>query len=136
MFVDPASISSGWALFRGKRLIAHGTIAVDKNLHWTARLHEIRQGYLKLPFTKIDEVHIERLVRRTHIYTHYSVGVIASVLCLYAVSVDAEVSITPWQKYVDWKGKRKRLTPYKKRVKSEDELAAIGMGLYWLSEKV
>ena len=136
MFVDPASISTGWALFQGKRLIASGTIAVDKTLHWSLRLHEIARAYKQLPFTNIDEVHIERLVRNTHIYTHYSVGVISSILCLYSDSVEADVSITSWQKAVDWKDKRKKLTPYKRRVESEDELAAIGMGLYWLSEKV
>ncbi len=134
MFVDPASISSGWALFQNKRLIASGTIAVDKKLKWPERLHLLRQEYAKLPFTNLDEVHIERLVRTTHIYTHYSVGVIAAVLWLYSDHVDAAVSITSWQKYVDWKGKQKRLAPYKQKVGSEDELAAIGMGIYWVNE--
>jgi hypothetical protein len=46
--------------------------------------------------------------------------------------VDADIPIRSWQKYVDWNGSKKRLASYKKRVESEDELAAIGMGLYWL----
>lgn len=157
MFVDPASISSGWALFQNKRLIASGTVAVDKKLHWSERLHWIRQKYLELPFTNIDEVHIERLVRRTHIITHYSVGVIASVLCLYSKAVSADVGIRSWQKYCEWDNKaakvalrkagvteqdaikmvkcNRKLVKYKKTVDTLDELEAIAMGVYWVNEE-
>jgi hypothetical protein len=129
VYVDPASISTGWALFEDGKLITSGTIAVDKKLPVFIRLYQIYKAYRKLRL-KPDEVHIEQLVRNTHIFTHWSVSVIALGLFHHSVQVDADIPISSWQKFVDWKEEKTPLAPYKRRVQSEDELAAIGMGLY------
>ena len=129
LYVDPASISSGWALFEDGRLIRSGTVATDKRDNVFLRLYKIYQGYKKLGI-KPDEIHIEQLVRNTHIFTHWSVSVIALSLFHRDVQVDADIPIASWQKFTDWKETKDPLQTYKRRVSSEDELAAIGMGLW------
>lgn len=128
LYVDPASISSGWALFTDGKLVNSGTIAVDKRDNIFVRLCKIYKGYKKLD--KVEEVHIEQLVRNTHIYTHWSVSVIAIALHHSGCNIFADIPIASWQKYTDWQGERKLLDSYKRGLKSEDELAAIGMGLW------
>lgn len=128
LYVDPASISSGWALFTDGVLVDSGTIAVDKKDNVFTRLCKIYKGYKKVP--KVEEVHIEQLVRNTHIYTHWSVSVIAIALYHSGCSIFADIPIASWQKHTDWQGKKAPLNGYAGRVKSEDELAAIGMGLW------
>lgn len=128
LYIDPASISSGWALFEGGRLVKSGTVAVDKRDNIFVRLCKIYKGYKKLE--KAEEVHIEQLVRNTHIYTHWSVSVIAIALHHSGCNIFADVPITSWQKHTDWQGEKAPLNSYKGRVSSEDELAAIGMGLW------
>jgi hypothetical protein len=129
LYVDPASISSGWALFVDGKFQQSGTVLADKKRNVFARLYQIYCGYKKLRI-KADEVHIEQLVRNTHIYTHWSVSVIALGLFHSNVKVDADVPISSWQKFTDWKEERGPLKTYQRRVSSEDELAAIGMGLW------
>jgi hypothetical protein len=46
--------------------------------------------------------------------------------------VAGDIPVQSWQKYVDWNGERKILATYK--VESEDEQAAIGMGLYYTAK--
>jgi Holliday junction resolvasome RuvABC endonuclease subunit len=128
LYIDPASISSGWALFEDGVLINSGTIAVDKKDNVFIRLCKIYKSYRKVP--KVGEVHIEQLVRNTHIYTHWSVSVIAIALHHSGCNISADIPIASWQKYTDWQGKKAPLHSYTGRVKSEDELAAIGMGLW------
>jgi hypothetical protein len=129
LYVDPASISTGWALFEDGKLIQSGTVAVDKKMNVFLRLHHIYKAYKKLRLSP-NEIHIEQLVRNTHIYTHWSVSVIALSMFRRNVQVDADVPISSWQKFTDWKGEKAPLKNYKRWVKSEDELAAIGMGLW------
>lgn len=129
LYVDPASISTGWALFEDGEYKTSGTVAVDKKLPVFVRLYQIYKAYRKLRI-KADEVHIEQLVRNTHIYTHWSVSVIALGLFHSNVQVDADIPISSWQKFAEWKGEKAPLKSYQRWVKSEDELAAIGMGLY------
>lgn len=129
LYVDPASISSGWALFENGRLIRSGTVATDKRDNVFVRLYKIYKGYKKLGL-KPDEIHIEQLVRNTHIFTHWSVSIIALGLFHDDVQVDADIPISSWQKFTDWKETKEPLQAYKRRVSSEDELAAIGMGLW------
>lgn len=129
LYVDPASISTGWALFIDGTLQQSGTIVADKKDNVFKRLYQIYVGYRKLGI-KPDEVHIEQLVRNTHIYTHWSVSVIALGLFHRDVQVDADIPISSWQKFTEWKEERTPLQAYKRRVSSEDELAAIGMGLW------
>lgn len=129
LYVDPASISSGWALFENGKLVDSGTVAVDKKLPIFLRLYHIFKAYKRLRLSP-HEIHIEQLVRNTHIYTHWSVSIIAISMFRRNVQVDADIPIASWQKFADWKGKKKPLENYKGWVRSEDELAAIGMGLW------
>lgn len=129
LYVDPASISTGWALFENGKLKRSGTVAVDKKMSIFLRLFHIAKAYKKLRLQP-DEIHIEQLVRNTHIYTHWSVSVIALSMFRRNVKVDADIPIASWQKFTEWKEDKAPLQSYKRRVSSEDELAAIGMGLW------
>lgn len=131
LFIDPASISTGWALFSDDKLVRSGTVATDKKDNVFDRLNYIFKEYKKLKFTNVDEVHIEQLVRNTHIYTHWSVSVIAMALYATDRAIAADVSISSWQKATSWKTTKDPIKAYKGRVSSEDELAAIGMGTYY-----
>ena len=131
LFIDPASISTGWALFSDDKLVISGTVATNKKDNVFARLNYIIKEYKKLKFTGIDEVHIEQLVRNTHIYTHWSVSVIAMALYNPTRVIAADISISSWQKATSWKTTKDPIKAYKGRVSSEDELAAIGMGTYY-----
>lgn len=137
LFIDPASKSSGWALFEDKTLLTHGTIAVDPKLPVFERLRDLGNLYFQLPVGRVDEVHIEQLVRNTHIFTHYSVAIIGAALQQgykdNARTVDADVPISSWQAYTRWHKDKEILKPYIRLVESEDQLAAIGMGLYWVN---
>ena len=131
LFIDPASISTGWALFSDNKLIKSGTIATDKKCAVFDRLNYIYKKYKKLKFDNLEEIHIEQLVRNTHIYTHWSVSVIAMALYNPDVVIAADISILSWQKATSWKTTKEPIKAYKGRVSSEDELAAIGMGTYY-----
>lgn len=131
LFIDPASISTGWALFADDQLLKSGTIATDKKNNVFDRLHKIYREYKKLKFKDVEEVHIEQLVRNTHIYTHWSVSVIAMALYHPNRTIAADISISSWQKATLWKTTKDPIKAYKGRVSSEDELAAIGMGTYY-----
>ena len=131
LFIDPASISTGWALFSDDELVRSGTVATNKKDDVFDRLNYIFNEYKKLKFTNVDEVHIEQLVRNTHIYTHWSVSVIAMALYNTDRVIAADISISAWQKATSWKTTKDPIKAYKGRVSSEDELAAIGMGTYY-----
>ena len=133
LFIDPGSYSTGWALFKGPELIKSGTVDVDKKERDPfVRLSKISQQYLLLMLPAC-EVHLEQLVRNTHIYTHWSVGAIGAILTGLGCSVKADIPIASWQRAVDWHGDREPLNSYLELVSSEDELAAIGMGLWYTS---
>jgi len=123
LFIDPASISSGWALYEGSTCVKSGTFVVDKNLPIAVRLRKVYEFYKKLIAKLIpEEVHVEQLVRATHIYTHWSVGVI---LASSSIPAFADINITSWQRYTNWKKLAKAL--------QTDEAAAIEMGKYYVS---
>lgn len=134
LFIDPASIQSGWALFEDSTLVASGTVRAPSKESPAKRLRAIYRAYsaIRKQHGPFHEVHIERLVRMTHIYTHYSVGVLMCAFAGIRGPVSGDVNIKSWQKHVAWCHERARLTEYKARVESEDELAAVGMGLYYL----
>lgn len=148
IFIDPASRSSGWAIFHGKSLVQHGTVeAHDKKDSIEFRLRDVMMKYMDVVNchadmyeTKFESCHIEQLVRMTHIYTHWSVGVImAAVLSTDHVhKVAADIPISSWEKYTQWNTDKapiyKALQSSTKKIASEDELAAIGIGLYWTNK--
>lgn len=131
LFIDPASISTGWALFSDDVLVRSGTVCVDKKDSIFDRLHKIYREYRKLKFKNVEEVHIEQLVRNTHIYTHWSVSTIAMALYHPTRVIAADISISAWQKATSWKTTKDPIKAHKGRVSSEDELAAIAMGTYY-----
>ena len=140
LFVDPASISSGWALFEGTELLKSGTVQVEaKDAVWT-RLRHVYYEYLSLAnsveMLKVSEVHIEQLPRRCHIYTHYSVGTIGTAFSPNGCKISGDIPVKSWQAHCDWHGSKKGLEAYQGGVDSEDELAAIGMGLWYTTTKV
>lgn len=135
LFIDPASISTGWALFDDKKLVVSGTIAVDKRPKVNMRLHTLEKAYREmLARYHPEEVHIELLVRTVHIHTLWSVGMLVTVCSNFCNNVNADIPISSWQKYTNWKTTKARLKTYKGRVESEDQLAAIGMGLYYVNK--
>lgn len=138
LFIDPASISTGWAYFIGSELKSHGTIAVPQKLDVFTRLHQIWLQYVStIVQGSLDEVHIELLPKRCHHYTHWSVGVIGAALMWSgwqdSLIIKGDIPVKAWQKAVDWNGKRAIIKKSAlHEVASEDEEAAIGMGLYYI----
>lgn len=138
--MDPASISSGWALFRDGEYMRSGTVLVDKAMPIFDRLEEVFYEYhsiferFNVGGHRIDECYIEQLPRRCHHYTHWSVAVIGLAASLSGAVTASDIPVPSWQKYCDWRGKQAPLRFYKKKVGSEDELAAIGMGLFWVDK--
>ena len=129
LFIDPASISSGWAYFKGLELVSHGTISTNAKSSIFDRLSSIWVGYRHLDFSgPIQEVHIEKLPRRCHHYTMWSVGVIGHALTRLTLNIKDDVPVKSWQKHANWQ----RESDVWKRLgySSEDEFAAICMG-YW-----
>jgi len=138
LFIDPASCGtscSGWALFEGLELVKSGIVHVEHKNNIFQRLMEIEETYRDLKFAKTPtEVHFELLPRRCHIYTHWSVGCIGAALWTPDVTlIKDDIAVTSWQKYCDWHGGKERLADHKGR--QNDELAAIGMGLYYVNCK-
>lgn len=130
LFIDPASISSGWALYIGKKLKDHGTIAVDKKLSVFVRLMHIAACYRHLIARMVvDEVHIESLPRRCHHFTHWSVGVIGTSLQPNVSVVSSDLPVKSWQKHTDWE--RKSIKWKTLGYSSEDDFAAVEMGRFW-----
>jgi Holliday junction resolvasome RuvABC endonuclease subunit len=142
LFIDPASWSTGWAYFVNGQYADSGTIAVPKPTGKTRisaeeRIRIIHDEYKELNSDLIiDEVHIEKFGGRPSHMLHWAVGAIA-VAFDYDVSVRQDIPVKSWQKFAGWnsKGKKlkvgKQLKPYLQLVHSEDQLAAIGMGMYW-----
>lgn len=137
LFIDPASKSTGWALFKGNQLLKSGTVIVKGNIHERLVALHWRYAHLFQGRTLIDlkECHIEQFGGRPHRYLVFSVGVLISAID-YAEETTQDVPVSSWQKYTDWKGNRLTLLDYLDKVESEDELAAIGMGLWYTEEKL
>jgi Holliday junction resolvasome RuvABC endonuclease subunit len=149
IFIDPAGRSTGWAIFNDTEYVESGTIAVqltkeedklkgdDRLVSALGRIRIISIRYYQLLSNLgylVEEAFIERLMTATSIHCHWAVGSISSALYSAGVKrVSPTISVTSWQKEVDWKGKRGKLKPWIKMVDSEDELAAIGMGLYYVT---
>jgi hypothetical protein len=135
LFVDPASISTGWAYYVGKELKSHGTIATDKKWAVFTRLHDIWRQYRSLVVSgSIDEVHIEQLPRRCHFFTHWSVGAIGHALFPSVAShkILGDIPVKAWQKASNWESRKANWKNV--ACKSEDELAAICMGEYFVEK--
>lgn len=131
IFVDPASISTGWAAFRGTQLIEHGTIKVKAVKSTAERLGPIFDAYHDL-FARLcpDETHVEQFAGRVHHKCVMSVGAILAAAYMAGVPAEQDVPVSSWQKHADWHGDRPEAKNFE--TQSEDELAAILMGRWWL----
>lgn len=130
LFIDPASISSGWALYRGSTLVDHGTVLADKRLGVFARLQSIATHYKELSKRlSYEEFHIEKMPRRVHYYTIWSCGVIGTSLKHSLCDGKDDIPVRSWQKFVDWDTIR---DDWEGQYVSQDEWAAICMGRYYL----
>ena len=137
IFIDPASISSGWACFDGTDLINHGGIKVDGDTF--ARLRTIYQEYERIAEEyQPDEVHIEKFkIFRTWSYAKLigSVFIIGAAFAGTA-QVDNDIHVKQWMSFAGYqKGFAGigRLEQYNDQVETEDQLAAIGMGIWFTS---
>jgi len=126
-------------LFKGRVLMDAGPM-IGTGTNIFARLRCLYYKYRSLyydhrkrfGFDQAD-VHIEQLPRQCHHYTHWSVGVIG--VAFEDDNILADLPVQSWQKYAEWKGERLPLKPYLESVSTDDELAAIGMGLWYLNNK-
>lgn len=134
MFVDPASKAAGWALFEGETYLCGGAVQYNCGVGDEAafkNLSEIKADFLELFLEhEIDEVHIEQLVSKTHRYVHWSVGAIGSTSASCGIPTFADISISAWQKGIEWK-ERRRLWK-EEGYESEDHMAAYLMGEYYI----
>lgn len=135
VFVDPASYKTGWAAFRGSQLIESGSIEANKKeKDVAARLAFIFERYREV-FARLraDEVRVEQFGGKVHHLVLFSVGVILAAAELEGSAASQSIPVASWQSYTDWHGDKLLLRDYD--VFSEDERAAIGMGLWYLKEK-
>jgi Holliday junction resolvasome RuvABC endonuclease subunit len=140
LFIDPATHSTGWALFNDAQLVLSGTISVEGKDVWR-RLSMLQVKYKNLleQLGPVEEVHIEKFWRaKMKESLQWAVAAIGLGCVGRAVSIAQDVVVTSWQPKMKYK-KGNVPRKYKKlaaSVGSEDELEAILMGYYWLEHKV
>lgn len=160
LFIDPASKQTGWALFKNNKVIKSGTVAVKGDL--SCRLNQLYWQYAhKFSIrTKVElkECHIEQFGGTINNTVVQAVGAIRAGVWNICPNVEQDIPVRTWQKYVGWPNTRgigsslrkdmetnwmdyldkstthEVLYEYGKKVKSLDELAAIGMGLWYTEE--
>jgi hypothetical protein len=142
MFIDPASTKTGWAIFDDFRLLNSGSISATGNDVFK-RLSQIAVEYATeiYPYN-YEEIHFENIPVSNRLGKQavmrplmYSIGAIGQMLYRDGLKISVDIPVKSWQKYVDWNGERTRLCEYENHVESEDELAAIGMGLWYVNIK-
>lgn len=141
--IDPASKSTGWSLFQGKKYVASGTVAVVKSHTPRERIFEMYMRYanIQLPYLP-DEVHIEYVrypVHKTVIASVWAIG--CAMLSLgvdyHEIYLDT-LNPKTWQGHCGVKKNKRsevtecgaKLSKYLNKVDSDDELEAIGMNIY------
>ena len=140
--IDPGSKISGWAIFKGKKLMAHGTVkCLDVNQRINKRLYTIFTEYTKLrehlkkKKITLSAVYLEKLNHQTHYFTLFSSGAIITAFGDIEV-FDDKIPASQWKKYHGLKGKDKGepivkcfISKYPEEVcSSEDEMEAVLMG--------
>lgn len=135
IFIDPGSISSGWAIFKNEgegwvyeisgTVKAKGDAFSRMGQMWAA-YHKIATDYQ--PF----EAHIERLNYKTHFYCIWSAGVIGGALAsIGTCAVHQDVSPGTWKKHVGYENPASDFHKnYAHKTSSLDEQVAIAIGLY------
>lgn len=137
LFIDPATNKTGWAVFVDGVRTESGTISVAGPTLWTRLLNLKNEYRLLVTRVKPDKIYIERMNRVVHSCI-WSVAAILVGAAEAGVTVDDagrdkdcfQISPNSWQAWVKWK-QANSLAEYRPIVTSIDELAAIGMGVYW-----
>ena len=137
IFLDSASHSSGWAVFVDGVYYDSGRYVANPRMRPFVRFVEIASYYRDLgrlmrPTKAFVEFH-----GRNNMILHFADAVIGTA---FAETETPEIdwkTCKPnlWQKYVKWNGDRGPLKPYidlcDPADKAEDELSAIGMGVWY-----
>lgn len=139
MFIDPGSKRAGWSIWEDKKLVSSGFAECQEGLihkrigKITRELREAGDRY------KLDEVHIEKLNRRTHVFCLWAAG-----SAIYAFShidiVNDSVAVASWKSY--WGLKQQHKGPEVRAVYSkhfgsydgmpDDQVEAILMGAFYV----
>jgi hypothetical protein len=160
LFVDPGSNSAGWALFEGAELLCSGSVLANPKKSAFARSAEIGRKFQAqaLEFQDLglawSESLLERVPNACAVQVHHAVGVIGAALSPYSnVKVEPTLIPSAWQKFCGWDRKVMNdkkvavadvkvgnglklgspLLPHLEKAASKDELAAIGLGLFYLN---
>lgn len=129
MFIDPASYSTGWAVFENGIIKSHGTIKVGSP-KIGQRLRELYLCYSGLIVKdSVDMFVLERMNTRVHYYVIWAVAAILTGAYSKCFKADLdEMSPNTWKKWL----KDRKLGLHSIReltcVDSEDECVAIAMG--------
>jgi hypothetical protein len=155
LFIDPASVSTGWALVQEGVPLISGTAVANPKAYWGQRLADLASQYrdvaARLTNTGcgFSTAYFERIPNLCADEVWFSIGAIAAGLAPYCRPEFATSLVpTQWQKRVGWVAKEMKgatlravqetgrglkpdspLHAYKDDVKSIDELAALGLGL-------
>jgi len=140
LFIDPGSISSGWALFQGDLLVKSGTFKQNPKQDAFHRCAQMYLDYFELgdSIQPLDEVHLEQFRKNLAMGLHYAVGTIASAMSLYCDVVKQDCWMATWQRHHGYSKKTEmpiHLDKYTQLVQSTDELEAIAIGLWYLETK-
>jgi len=136
LFIDPASYSTGWAVFENGELKRHGTIkAVSPVIG--LRLVELYRSYLGFVVTdSLDNVTVERMNRLVHYYVIWSVAAILTAIFTKCPRISLnELSPSTWKR---WLSENKlQLSSLKAvyTVASDDEAVAIAMGFAYYKKE-
>lgn len=146
LFVDPGSISAGWALFKGKSFLRSGTLKVPnpkgKPFERLAKLQQLWEGTLDSGTVgKVEEVHIEYFRKNLAPALWGSVWILGTSAQRRGIKVYQDCWMASWQRFCGFKkGEPPTFSKLKKYYKElserEDELSAVGVGLWWTSTKL
>jgi hypothetical protein len=131
MFIDPGTNSSGWAVFEGDYLLAHGTVIATGSTF--ERLNSMSSDYFNLALNYQPEyVYFERMNRAVNVACIWFVGAIgvaimegwhpAKICAQYA----DQISPSMWKRY---ENEYKVFNNLVKDCTSNDEAVAILLGL-------
>ena len=146
LFIDPGTRSLGFSVFVDNVLEDSGTVLATFSKKVPLRLKEIRSELKKrLDRWYFDEVHIEKLNRKTHYYVIWCVGMLVELFG-YAKLVDDDIAVPSWKSFYGLKQRDKGAKVREKfeeieafsavNITSDDQLEAILLGYFYLNKKI
>jgi Holliday junction resolvasome RuvABC endonuclease subunit len=129
LFIDPASKSTGWALFSDSGLVHHGSVVAPEG-DPSERLLWLFERYAAIAgLYKPDEVVIERMNFTVAYVVVWSAGVILTAIRKGAPQAPQhQMSPATWKKYLDSLGLKRSHVAAMFGCETEDEATAILMG--------